>query len=46
VKRIAGTRKPDLEQARDAFARIPETVDEKKARLLTRIGRFFFGQSA
>ncbi len=43
VKRIIGARKPDLEQARDAFARVPESVDEKKTRLLTRIGRFFFG---
>ncbi len=46
VKRIVGSRKPDLEQARDAFARVPESVDEKKARIFTRIGRFFFGQSA
>ena len=46
VKRIVGARKPDLEQARDAFARAPETIDEKKARLLTRIGRFFFGQKS
>src|SRR6185503_21167712 len=46
VTRTVGTRKPDLEQARDAFARVPESVDEKKARLLTRIKRFFFGQSA
>jgi CRP-like cAMP-binding protein len=46
VKRIVGARKPDLEQARDAFARVPESVEEKKARLFTRIGRFFFGQSA
>jgi small-conductance mechanosensitive channel len=45
VKRIIGSRKPDLEQARDAFARVPESLDEKKARLLTRIGRFFFGQA-
>ena len=43
VKRIIGARKPDLDQARDAFARVPESVDEKKTRLLTRIGRFFFG---
>jgi small-conductance mechanosensitive channel/CRP-like cAMP-binding protein len=43
VKRTVGSRKPDLEQARDAFARIPESADEHKARLLTRIGRFFFG---
>jgi small-conductance mechanosensitive channel len=43
VGRIVGSRKPDLEQARDAFARIPESVDEKKTRLLTRIKRFFFG---
>jgi CRP-like cAMP-binding protein len=43
VRRIVGSRKPDLEQARDAFANVPETVDEKKARLLTRIRRFFFG---
>jgi small-conductance mechanosensitive channel/CRP-like cAMP-binding protein len=46
VKRIVGSRKPDLEQARDAFAREPESADETKARLFTRIGRFFFGQSA
>jgi small-conductance mechanosensitive channel len=45
VKRIAGSRKPDLEQARDAFARIPESLEEEKTRLLTRIGRFFFGQA-
>jgi CRP-like cAMP-binding protein len=44
VRRIVGSRKPDLEQARDAFANLPETNDEKKARLLTRIRRFFFGQ--
>jgi CRP-like cAMP-binding protein len=44
VRRIVGARKPDLEQARDAFARIPESVEEKKTRLLTRIKRFFFGQ--
>ena len=43
VKRIIGARQPDLDQARDAFARVPESVDEKKTRLLTRIGRFFFG---
>jgi small-conductance mechanosensitive channel/CRP-like cAMP-binding protein len=43
VRRIVGSRKPDLEQARDAFANAPESVDEKKARLLTRIRRFFFG---
>ena len=46
IRRIIGSRKPDLEQARDAFARIPESVDEKKVRLLTRIRRFFFGQGA
>jgi small-conductance mechanosensitive channel len=46
VKRTVGTRKPDLEQARDAFARVPESVDEKKTRLLTRIKRFFFGETA
>jgi small-conductance mechanosensitive channel len=46
VQRTVGSRKPDLEQARDAFARIPESVDEKKTRLLTRINRFFFGESA
>jgi small-conductance mechanosensitive channel/CRP-like cAMP-binding protein len=46
VRRVIGARKPDLEQARDAFARVPETVDEKKVRLLTRIRRFFFGQPA
>ena len=46
MRRIIGARKPDLEQARDAFARVPETVDEKKVRLLTRIRRFFFGQAA
>jgi small-conductance mechanosensitive channel/CRP-like cAMP-binding protein len=45
VRRVIGARKPDLEQARDAFARVPETVDEKKVRLLTRIRRFFFGQA-
>jgi small-conductance mechanosensitive channel/CRP-like cAMP-binding protein len=44
IRRIVGSRKPDLEQAREAFASIPEADDEKKARLLTRIGRFFFGQ--
>jgi len=43
VRRVIGARKPDLEQVRDAFARVPETVDEKKVRLLTRIRRFFFG---
>jgi len=46
VRRIIGSRKSDLEQARDAFARVPESLDEKKVRLLTRIRRFFFGQSA
>ena len=46
VRRVIGARKPDLEQVRDAFARVPETVDEKKVRLLTRIRRFFFGQPA
>jgi small-conductance mechanosensitive channel len=46
VRRIIGTRKSDLDQARDAFARVPESVDEKKTRLLTRIKRFFFGQMA
>jgi small-conductance mechanosensitive channel len=46
IQRTVGSRKPDLEQARDAFARIPESVDEKKTRLLTRINRFFFGESA
>ncbi|MFL6567279.1 MAG: cyclic nucleotide-binding domain-containing protein [Burkholderiales bacterium] len=45
VRRVIGARKPDLEQARDAFARVPETVEEKKVRLLTRIRRFFFGQA-
>jgi small-conductance mechanosensitive channel/CRP-like cAMP-binding protein len=45
VRRVIGARKPDLEQARDAFSRVPETVDEKKVRLLTRIRRFFFGQA-
>ena len=45
VKRIVGSRKPDLEQARDAFAHVPESLEEKKTRLLTRIGRFFFGQA-
>jgi CRP-like cAMP-binding protein len=45
VRRVIGARKPDLDQARDAFARVPETVDEKKVRLLTRIRRFFFGQA-
>jgi len=45
VRRVIGARKPDLQQARDAFARVPETVDEKKVRLLTRIRRFFFGQA-
>jgi small-conductance mechanosensitive channel len=46
VRRIIGARKPDLDQVRDAFARVPESVDEKKVRLLTRIRRFFFGQTA
>ena len=46
VRCVIGARKPDLEQARDAFARVPESVDEKKTRLLTRIKRFFFGQMA
>ena len=46
VRRIVGTRKSDLDQARDAFARVPESVEEKKTRLLTRIKRFFFGQMA
>ena len=32
--------------ARDAFARVPESVEQKKTRLLTRIKRFFFGQMA
>ena len=45
VRRVIGARKPDLEQVRDAFARVPETIDEKKVRLLTRIRRFFFGQA-
>ena len=45
VKRIIGSRKPDLEQARDAFAHVPESAEEEKTRLLTRIGRFFFGQA-
>src|SRR5262245_872764 len=45
VRRVIGARKPDLEQARDAFARVPESIDEKKVRLLTRIRRFFFGQA-
>jgi small-conductance mechanosensitive channel len=45
VKRIAGARKPDLEQARDAFARVPESREEEKNRLLARLGRFFFGQA-
>jgi CRP-like cAMP-binding protein len=44
IRRIVGARKPDLEQAREAFASIPEADDQRKARLLTRIGRFFFGQ--
>ena len=43
VKRVVGSRKPDLEQARDAFANAPETTDEREARLFTRIRRFFFG---
>ena len=46
VRRIVGARKPDLEQARDAYTGIPESVDEKKTRLFTRIRRFFFGQPA
>ena len=46
VKRIVGSRKPDLEQARDAFANAPESVDEREARLFTRIRRFFFGRPA
>src|SRR5262245_11203164 len=46
VRRVIGSRKSDLEQARDAFARVPESIDEKKTRLLTRIKRFFFGQLA
>ena len=46
VRRIVGARKPDLEQARDAYAGVPESVDEKKSRLITRIRRFFFGQPA
>jgi small-conductance mechanosensitive channel len=46
VRHIIGTRKSDLDQARDAFARVPESIDEKKTRLLTRIKRFFFGQPA
>jgi CRP-like cAMP-binding protein len=46
VRRIIGMRKSDLDQARDAFARVPESVEEKKTRLLTRIKRFFFGQMA
>jgi CRP-like cAMP-binding protein len=46
VRKIIGARKPDLDQARDAFARIPESVDEKKVRLLTRVHRFFFGERA
>jgi CRP-like cAMP-binding protein len=46
VHRVIGSRKSDLEQARDAFARVPESIDQKKSRLLTRIKRFFFGQLA
>ena len=46
MRRIIGARKSDLDQARDAFARVPESIDEKKTRLLTRIKRFFFGQPA
>jgi len=46
VRRVIGSRKSDLEQARDAFARVPESINEKKTRLLTRIKRFFFGQLA
>jgi hypothetical protein len=41
-----GTRKSDLDQARDAFARLPEPVVEKKIPLFTRLRRFFFGQPA
>jgi small-conductance mechanosensitive channel/CRP-like cAMP-binding protein len=43
VRRIAGSRKPDLEQAREAFAHTPESVEETKPRLLTRMRRFLFG---
>jgi CRP-like cAMP-binding protein len=46
VARIMGTRKSDLDQARDAFARLPEPVVEKKIPLFTRLRRFFFGQPA
>ena len=46
VGRIVGSRKPDLEQARDAFARVPVPVGEKKTPLFTRIRRFFLGQPA
>ena len=46
VRRIIGARKSDLDQARDAFARVPESIDQKKTQLLTRIKRFFFGQTA
>jgi small-conductance mechanosensitive channel/CRP-like cAMP-binding protein len=46
VRRVIGARKSDLEQVRDAFARVPESVNEKRTRLLTRIRRFFFGQMA
>jgi small-conductance mechanosensitive channel len=45
IRGVIGARKPDLEQARDAFARVPESVDEKKVRLVTRIRRFFFGEA-
>lgn len=42
VQRIVGMRKPDLEQARDAFARsAAEIRDEDGATVLTRIRQFF-----
>jgi small-conductance mechanosensitive channel/CRP-like cAMP-binding protein len=42
VGRIVEMRKPDLEQAREAFANVRiETTDPKKVKFLTRIRRFF-----
>jgi small-conductance mechanosensitive channel/CRP-like cAMP-binding protein len=46
VARIVGSRKSDLDQARDAFARLPEPVVQRKVPLFTRLRRFFFGQPA
>jgi CRP-like cAMP-binding protein len=43
VRRIIGSRKPELEQAREV-ARTPEPVEEKKVPLLARVRRLFFGQ--